>query len=63
MIDNDVMIAVLREQNSDLNKLVTVQEAQINIYRKLVETYTIAVENYEDKVERNKEIQAKPKEC
>ena len=58
MINKEVMIAVLTEQNSDLNKLLKVQEKQILTYEKYVEAYRKQVEIYERQAERNKEMEA-----
>ena len=57
-INKDIMLDVLIEQNSDLNKLVKVQEKQILTYEKYVEASRWQVENYERQAERNKEMEA-----
>ena len=49
IINKDIMLDVLIEQNSDLNKLVKVQEKQIKTYKELAETYRSRDEDYRER--------------
>ena len=53
------MLEVLIEQNSDLNKLVKVQEKQISTYQEYVEVYKTQVEDYQELAEQKETIRRK----
>lgn len=50
MIDKDIMITVLKERNSDLHKLVKVQDAEIATYMEQAKAYEALVQHYKEQI-------------
>jgi hypothetical protein len=59
ILNKDVLIAVLTKENSDLKKIMNLQDLQIAEYKEHVESYKEHVETYKEYVDTcNRQLQA-----